>query len=157
MTIKTLVAAKHLAECSRWTLTNLAIQKLLYLANMVHLGVHEKSLVHGHFEAWEYGPVHPELYHELKMFGSSPVGNIFRLQESPPQDGTEVRILNEIQSAFADLSPSKLVAITHWSDGAWAKCYDPNKRHTVISEEDILEEYRCWTGCRNMAQKAFSA
>ena len=41
--------------------TNLQLQKKLYVANMLLRGEHKTRLVHGHFEAWNYGPVHPAL------------------------------------------------------------------------------------------------
>mgnify|MGYP006283548483 CR=1 FL=1 len=77
MTVSVLSAAKRLAARSGWTLSNLELQKILYLAHMVHLGRTDGApLVHGLFEAWDYGPVHPDLYHRVKIFGSSPVKNI---------------------------------------------------------------------------------
>ena len=73
MPIPVLAAAKWLCQHSGWTLTNLRLQKLLYLAHMFHLGMTDKGLVDGHFEAWELGPVHPKVYREVRKFGSSPI------------------------------------------------------------------------------------
>ncbi|RWO77206.1 type II toxin-antitoxin system antitoxin SocA domain-containing protein [Mesorhizobium sp.] len=67
MTLHVLSAAKHLAKQSGWSLSNLELQKILYLAHMFYLGRTGEPLVSGHFEAWDYGPVHPDLYHRVKV------------------------------------------------------------------------------------------
>ena len=141
MTVPALAAAKRLAERSGWSLSNLELQKLLYLAHMFHLGQFKTPLTQGQFEAWDYGPVHPELYHRVKIFGSSPVSNVFHLVEDLP-DGTEAKLLDDAVDQLSHNRPGKLVAITHWEKGAWAKHYTPGARGVVISNEDILEEYR---------------
>ncbi len=67
MAISVLDAANHLCEKSEWTLTQLELQKLLYLSHMIHLGFYKSPLVYGDFEAWEFGPVHPELYKIVRI------------------------------------------------------------------------------------------
>ena len=140
MAISILSAAKRLGEKSKWTLSNLAMQKLAYIAHMFHLGMHGGSpLVYGNFEAWEYGPVHPTLYHEVKAFGSDPVQDIF-LSVPPMTEGTETVLLDSAVAQLSD-STSRLVAITHWKDGAWAKNYIPGMKGVPIPNEDIRQEY----------------
>lgn len=141
MTVSVFAAAKRLGEKSGWSLSNLEMQKLLYLAHMFHLGHHEEPLVSGLFEAWDYGPVHPSLYHRAKVFGSSPVENVFH---SAPDldDGTEAELLDDAVEQLSHNRPGRLVAITHWDQGAWAKNYVPGERGIVIPNEDILEEYK---------------
>ena len=59
MAASILAVAKRLCERSGWSLTNLALQKLCYIAHMIHLSMHDgKPMVSGHFEAWDFGPVH---------------------------------------------------------------------------------------------------
>jgi uncharacterized phage-associated protein len=141
MTVSAFEAAKRLGERSGWSLSNLEMQKLLYLAHMFHLGQYGKPLVSGHFEAWDYGPVHPDLYHRIKIFGSSPVENVFH-SVNKPQEGTEAQLLDDVFKHFANQRPGRLVAITHWDKGAWARHYDPGTRNVIIPNEDILDEYR---------------
>lgn len=142
MTISVLSAAKHLAKRSGWTLSNLELQKILYLAHMFHLGRNNgEPLVRGLFEAWEYGPVHPDLYRKAKIFGSDPVENVFHgIAEIGV--GSEQAILDEAYDSLGNAGPGKLVNATHRKGGAWETNYIPGVRHCVIPNEDILREYQ---------------
>jgi len=142
VTVSIFSAAKRLAVCSGWSLSNLKIQKLIYLAHMFYMGRNNgEPLVNGRFEAWDYGPVNPDLYHLLKIYGSDPVGNIFR---GFPNIGgkAEGEILDEVYDAIGDSTAGKLVAATHRKGGAWEKNYQIGKREISIPNTDILQEYR---------------
>lgn len=140
MTVNVLTAAKHMAERSEWSLSNLQLQKLIYLAHMFYLGRTGRPLVHGSFEAWDYGPVHPQLYHVAKVFGSDPVRDVF----GPVGDisGTpEGNILDEAYDALGHTRPGQLVNATHKAGGAWDVNYIPGARRIIIPNEDILSEF----------------
>lgn len=140
MTVSVLSAAKRLGETSGWTLTNLHMQKMCYIAHMFHLGIEGTPLVDGHFEAWAYGPVHPVLYDKLKIFGPNPVTRApFRSQPNMSDNNSGVKYLD---SAVRQLQRNQLVAIAHWEKGAWAKNYNPERRNVIISNDDIVEEFR---------------
>lgn len=141
MAIPALQAAKAMGEYSGWSLSNLEMQKLLYIAHMFHLGIHGSPLVYGNFEAWDLGPVHPVLYHKAKIFGARPVRNIFR---SIPklEEGTELGTLNNTVKELMNLDSAMLVNITHWHGGAWARNYVPGKRGTIIPDSHIEDEYK---------------
>ena len=141
MTVSVLSAAKRLAKRSNWTLSNLELQKILYLAHMFYLGRSKgEPLVSGHFEAWDYGPVHPDLYRIAKIFGSSAVENIFH---STPeiQDGLQASMIDEAYDTIGKSGAGRLVNATHRTGGAWASHYIPGVLHCVIPNEDILREY----------------
>ena len=141
MSIGVLSAAKFYCEFSGWSTPNLRLQKILYIAHMCHLGQTEgEPLIDGNFESWDYGPVHPVLYREAKIFGADPVGNIFR---SFPEieDGAEKETLVTALKILKGFSGTRLVALTHRRDGAWAKNYHSGAG-TAIPNEDIIEEYK---------------
>jgi uncharacterized phage-associated protein len=141
MTVHVLSAAKRLAMDSGWSLSNLKLQKILYLAHMFHLGRTGEPLVDGSFEAWEYGPVHPDLYHRLKVFGADSVQNIF-YGIGDLVEGPEKAILDEAYRDLGKAGPGRLVSATHRPNGAWARNYVPGMRHRVIPNADILKEYQ---------------
>ena len=78
MAINVLQAAKYLCQESNWTLTNLEVQKLIYLSHMIYMGFYgEGPLIGGTFQAWKRGPVHPELYEKLRIYKSEPIVKIY--------------------------------------------------------------------------------
>jgi len=141
MTVSVLSAAKRLAAQSSWSLSNLELQKILYLAHMFHMGRNNgEPLVSGLFEAWDFGPVHPSLYHRAKVFGSDPVENVFYDIPDLPE-GPEREIVHEAYESLGSVGPGRLVSATHKKGGAWDKNYIPGARNIVIPNEDILAEY----------------
>lgn len=137
------VAAKTLCELRGWNVTNLEVQKVLYLAHMAFLGRNggRRRLIAEPFEAWDYGPVIPSLYHRLKVFGAGSVGNVFHGIPIVTQ-GDEAAVIREASEKLANKSPGELIANTHREGGAWADHYCPGARGLVIPDNSILEEYR---------------
>jgi len=144
MAIHPLTAARRVCERGNWQVSNLALQKLLYLAHMVHMGRTGERLINGSFEAWDYGPVEPSVYHKVKVFGDRPIQNIFY---SAPAvvSSNEIGTIDEACSHLLSKSPGELVAMTHWDRGAWAKNYRPGVLGIVIPDKDIIDEYAART------------
>src|SRR5262249_49647383 len=53
--------------------TNMALNKILYFSHGWHLAMHDRPLVSVSFEAWDYGPVVPLLYHQFKRHGDQDI------------------------------------------------------------------------------------
>ncbi len=134
--------AKFICERGRWRVTNLQLQKLIYMAQMMYLGRHGARLADADFEAWDYGPVEPELYHKVKMFGSEPIEDVFLHARRFADDDPRRKTLIEVCDSLLRKRPGELVDITHWSGGAWAKHYVPGSRGISIPDRDITREYR---------------
>ena len=142
MIIPSLSAARTMCEVRNWRISNLELQKLLFLAQMTALGRSDGqiSLVNNSFEAWDYGPVLPTVYHRAKAFGSKNVPNVFRIAE--PYSDERRNIIEEVANEFAGWEAGQLVSLTHRDGGAWATHYIPGTRGIRIPTEDIIEEYR---------------
>lgn len=141
MSVSVFSAARHLCEKSGWGLSNLKLQKILYLAHMVHLGEKGEPLVNSRFEAWDYGPVSPDLYRQVKAFGSGPIRNVFHGYSSPVENGI-TDSLDDVYNQVGHLTAGQLVQITHRPGGAWDKHYIPGALGVQIPNESILEEYQ---------------
>lgn len=133
--------AGTLGERSGWNLSNLSLQKLVYLSQMIHLGEDGTPLFSEQFEAWDYGPVIPSLYHELKMFGSDHVESYASLGRMNVTEGLLTEIVEYVVDLGLKKQPGQLVALTHWKGGAWAKNYEKHIKGLTIPNRDIRQEY----------------
>lgn len=139
--LTTASAAKTVCNLRGWTLSNLALQKVLYVSHMVYVGRIGLPLVGENFEAWDYGPVLPSLYRQVAMFGSDPVKDVFYfVVDAPP--GIERDTIAEVSAYLAPMTPGQLVNLTHWPHGAWAQVYRPGVRHIPIPNTLVASEYR---------------
>lgn len=143
MAISAKKAMRRLCELKGWSISNLEANKLLYFAQMIALGEREQPLVNGSFEAWDLGPVHPDAYHNAKVFGAKPIKPyIFKSRGSIPEWEP---IFARTLEAFGKLTSGQLVAESHWEDGAWATHYRPGAKGVEIPNADIAREYRSRT------------
>ena len=139
MTISAIDGGAYICRESGWTTTQLAVQKILYLAHMVHFGRTNAPLVQGQFEAWEYGPVHPLLYQRVKAFGAKPIPDVYPKKEL---HGQAVATLSDACSNLLGKSAAELVRNTHWHGGAWIRHYIPGARNVPIPDASIIDEYK---------------
>ena len=131
-----------MCEANVWLISNLELQKLLYIAQMVSLGRSDgrEPLIDAQFEAWDLGPVIPAVYHRAKAFGDGPVPDVFRIADFPTDQ--DKSLIEEVTAAFGDYKPYELVEFTHWPSGAWAASYQPGFRGIKIPSAHIVDEYK---------------
>ncbi|MCH9844087.1 MAG: DUF4065 domain-containing protein [Alphaproteobacteria bacterium] len=133
-------AAKHLCESNK-SITNLRLQKVLYIAHMFCLGQTKQPLISGNFEAWDLGPVHVKVYHKAKIFGNSPIDSkIFRSYDND-EANEDLQYLDSATEHLKNYTTADLVAFTHRKNGAWHKNYQARVRGIIIPNSDILKEY----------------
>ncbi|OHD54247.1 MAG: hypothetical protein A2Y33_16380 [Spirochaetes bacterium GWF1_51_8] len=111
------------------------IQKILYFANGFYLAAYNKRLIQERFQAWEYGPVIPELYQELKNFGMSPITETL---SSLNEDISDIREpLESIWNDFKQFNAIQLSKITHENDplNPWLLA---KKRKEITKKEEYL-------------------
>lgn len=133
---------RYICEKGDWKVSNLQLQKVLYLAQMVYMGLNDgRKLADGFFEAWDYGPVEPSVYRKVRMFGSGAIRDVFHEARGFKVDDPRRTLLDDVCSDLLKMRPGELVEITHWKDGAWAKHYEPGIRGIPIPDADIAAEY----------------
>ena len=135
-------AAKKICELSEWSVSNLRLQKILYIAHMMYLGENRVPLIEDEqFQAWDYGPVLPTLYHQAKKYRNEPIQSdcFDGVQDIAEQSKTEE--LKRAWDALEDKSTYSLVDFTHLKGGAWQRNYSRVFRPASISDKDILQEF----------------
>ncbi len=134
MPVTALKATKIVCRATDWSLSNLHVQKILYLAHMsmLHRTGGKNGIVDGEpFQAWDYGPVIPKVYHELKIFGSKPVTNIFRRVDLSDVEPSERELLESFAKHLATVDPGRLIRATHRPEGAWDTCYQVGRNRNI--------------------------
>lgn len=133
---------KYICERGNWKVSNLKLQKLLYMCQMYYMGQSGgERLADTHFEAWDYGPVSPDLYHKAKAFGSDSIKDVFYNALSFRKDDKRRLVMDKICDDLMDKRPGELVEITHWDGGAWARNYIPKVMGNSIPDDEIHREY----------------
>lgn len=109
-------------------LSNLKLQKLLFLCHAFYLVETGRPLVRGSFEAWQYGPVHRETYDAFKRFGANaitqdadkfdPVTGT-RKPLVVPMDRAALDVVRKVLRFYGDWTPGQLVELTHAKNGPW--------------------------------------
>lgn len=141
MTVSAYDAAKFLCEESGWRLSNLQLQKILYLADMNFVGQTGERLVDEDFQAWDYGPVVESVYHHCKAFGKKPVPDVF-WGAKDISETQEAKMLVRALENLKSRQPYELVSITHSQLGAWIMRYSGGVRQITISTQDMIDEYQ---------------
>lgn len=134
-------AARTLGQESGWKLSKMAMHKVLFVAQVLHYGRHQRPLFSERIEAWRLGPVVPALHCVTKHLGAQPVPDIFQEPVFGPAS-TEAKAIREAYALTRHLYPSQLVDFTHRPEGAWHLFFEANGPRKVITEAAILQEWR---------------
>lgn len=118
-------------------ITNLQLQKILYYIQKTFLKNNIKAFPDD-IEAWQFGPVVPNVYYHYCGFGAMPITFVYNEKEIEEEDKV---VIDSIVVAKRELEPWDLVAETHKPNGAWDKIYNKGLgNHKVIPIDLIREE-----------------
>jgi uncharacterized phage-associated protein len=110
--------------------TPMKLQKLAYYCHAEFLLATGEPLIAQDFEAWDYGPVIPGLFHEFKSFGGEPITSrasgfdpitAQRRVASPALLGAFERPVRDAFEFYAKYSASALSRMSHIQDGPWSE------------------------------------
>lgn len=112
--------------------SNLALNKIAYFLHGNYLAKFNEPLIDAKIEAWEFGPVFREVYHEFKGFKADTITarakrinldtgekEIFPWRFSPD----ETALLRDLAETYLRIKPGKLVDISHVRDGPWHQAW----------------------------------
>jgi uncharacterized phage-associated protein len=131
-----------LAEGQGRSLTNMQVQKLVFLAHGYMLGLFNEPLYSNDTHAWQWGPVIPRLYKAMQKYGSGFVkGRIPADDEIPESDENARAVIKAVWDGYGNRSGAELSAITHKSGSPWEQAWRTAK-FSVIPQESIADYYR---------------
>lgn len=136
-----------LAKAKGKLLTPLQLMKLVYISHGWTLAILGRPLVTNTIEAWQYGPVIPDLYQQTKKYGSgSVIEEIpppFWAKSETPLDNAEKQIIQQVYDVYGSETGIQLSAMTHKSGTPWDLTWASGRqRNAEISNDLIAEHYR---------------
>ena len=148
-----------LADRDNVGLSPMKLQKLVFLAHGWHLAIYKAPLVREEIEAWQWGPVISDLYHEVKEFGRESIrGRITDLgileldevefygaeiHEIPEYDSRTMGLLEEVWEVYQGFTGFQLSNWLHVEGSPWHQVCNQDGGiglHEIISN-DIIREY----------------
>ena len=99
-----------------------------------HLAIFDVPLFEEDIEAWQYGPVVPEVYHKYKTHGNAgllPDADIIALNQK------EERLFDEVFSVYGDYSAIGLMNLTH-NEKPW----NNTRLNSTIKKKDLKSFFR---------------
>lgn len=118
-------------------LTNLSLNKLVYLVQVESLKDDSTPLFTDTIEAWDYGPVEPAVYHAFKMHGAERITVPCVYGAADAASSRAVRMVDLVAKKYGGLAATDLVDYTHRPGGAWRSVYEAGKSNP-ISVEDMI-------------------
>ncbi len=136
-------AILKIAKAKGQSLTPMQLMKLVYIAHGWSLGLRNIDLFRNRIEAWQYGPVMPDLYHATKRFGRDPiplslVGDENKIFVSPD----DANFLRDVFDKYGHLNGIQLSYLTHQSGTPWDSVYRPGVSQIGIPDDLIRSHYR---------------
>ena len=145
------VANSFIDIAGKGVLDPMKLQKLVYYAHGWHLAIEGGPLSQQEFEAWQFGPVIPDLYREFRAYGADKVTRYARKRNqltlqyvvpripdtSSPVAEAAHSIIQDVWGIYGGYSAIKLSNDTHKDGTPWAKLYDPHKQHVIIPNDEI--------------------
>ncbi|WBQ14652.1 Panacea domain-containing protein [Sphingobium yanoikuyae] len=129
-------------------LTQMQLQKLAFIANGWNSVINGEPLIGEEAQAWDYGPVYPELYDHSKYFGKSVIGRLINPADSEiaaffsgrrptePDYGAQLNarekaVIDHVWSRYGRLSGPALSRLTHEPGTPWFETYRDGRSRPI--------------------------
>ena len=150
-----ILIADYIIGKSNRPLTPMEVIKLAYISHGFTLALTDKKLFNDKVEAWRYGPVIPNIYHEFKHYGGNEItrlktcgtsiSNVEQIQDRLntfrqliTADG--VNIIDRVLEVYGNFSALGLSTITHEECTPWDECYHAGKLGVEIPS-NLTKQY----------------
>ena len=136
-----------------YIISNLKLQKILYFIQAYFLINKNNACFKEIIEAWDFGPVVPEAYHEYKQYGSGDIPTIksyIMFDEKDIWNAKRIEfkdtiiadedkgLIERVVDKFADYSATDLVSLTH-RQSPWIDAYVPYQNNEITIK--AIREY----------------
>ena len=121
------------------SLSIMSLLKLVYIAHGWHLEMKNQPLIKNRIEAWQHGPVIPDVYHKFRPQGVNPRSPAPEF--SQPVSPSDDEFLEQIYKIYGGMSPFRLSELTHVAGGPWETARNWGGWYAEIPDDLIHSHY----------------
>lgn len=131
-------------------ISNLQLQKILYLCQLAYVRDRARLLFGEDIVAWQYGPVVKEAYHEYSYRGASSLKKAhmtkrdWRKDAAVPVeelDDDAMSVIKSVVKAWCERPMWDLVGETHKKGGPWDMVYNPEGKPAGAGYDDVIDPW----------------
>jgi len=134
------------AKAQGKSLSNLQLQKLVYISHGYLLGWQNRALINKTIEAWTYGPVISPIYQEFKEYKDNKIYIYQMFPTALDQDSEATECIRSVLGMYGNMDAMDLVNITHQPNTPWHEIWHNQNGSQYygapISNELIRNHYR---------------
>ena len=131
----------RLAQEQDKQLTNMQLQKLVFIAQGYFLAIHNELLHYHNAHAWQWGPVIPKLYKSLQKYGSNIVTEMLDSEDQIISGSREAEIIKAVFENYGHYTGGQLSTLTHRPRTPWSETWE-RKKFDVIDPQIIKKHYQ---------------
>lgn len=114
-------------------LTNVELQKLLYMTQLIHIGLTGAPLFLNKMEAWDSGPTIPDAYAAYREFGDKNISTVGTWELELLNPMSEI-IIRNVMKQTEGMNTKDLCRITKHQD-PWMNCYKRSEIRIIPLKE----------------------
>lgn len=140
---KALDVAKYIInKCinDNFPISNMQLQKILYCIQREFLQIYNREIFSDEIEAWQIGPVVPEIYYMYCGFGANPIRIKCIVDDKNAISNDDISIINYIIEEKRILKPWYLVEDIHRKGSAYDIIYDNGFGNHKVIPKDLIKE-----------------
>ena len=128
--------------------TQMKLQKMVYLAHGYHLAKYNEPLIKEEFEAWKFGPVVQSIYQDYKLYGSDAIIDTGLISEGGDKleavklSDNAIDAINYTWQVTKHLSASQLSRWSHLDGSPWAQVYSEREYSIPIKNTSIQDYFK---------------
>lgn len=120
-------------------ISNLQLQKILYFCQREYHRATGNPLFDDDFQAWQYGPVIPDIYKMFSLFGGMKITR--RVAGGVRIAPEDVAIISAVVKDKREKYPWDLVEITHTPGSPWDKTYRNGDGNGDVISKSLIFSY----------------
>lgn len=130
-------------------LSNMHVQKLVYLAHGWCLAVNGRDLIEDDIEAWDLGPVIRKLYDALRRYKDGAISRLIQWGDDVPFgfgggevalaniDRDEKAVIDMVWNTYKKFKAFQLSALTHERGSPWSTTFEQGRSR-------VIDKYKIW-------------